>query len=123
MERKNKMKEVNLYMEKNCTPKAIPVVVPLAYQAMSMLDMKIKEAKRVEITPNVKASSGEEGIPIWKRYSLSIPEAARYFGIGEKRLYQIISEHQGADFILEIGTHTKIKRELFSKFLDRASCV
>ena len=56
MERKNKMKEVNLYMEKSCTPKAIPVVVPLAYQAMSMLDMKIREAKRVEITPDVKAS-------------------------------------------------------------------
>lgn len=44
----------------------------------------------------------DNGIPLWKRYSLSVPEAARYFGIGETRLYRIIAEHPGADFILEI---------------------
>lgn len=67
---------------------------------------------------------GEEvSVPLWKRYALSIPEAAKYFGVGEKRLYQIIAENEGADFILEIGSHIKIKRELFGRFLDRATCV
>ena len=36
---------------------------------------------------------------------------------------QIVAEHPGADFILEIGSHVKIKRVLFERFLDAASCV
>ena len=48
---------------------------------------------------------------------------AIYFGIGETRLYQIVAEHPGADFILEIWGHVKIKRVLFERFLDAASCV
>ena len=70
-----------------------------------------------------KTTLQEASVPLWKRYALSIPEAAKYFGIGEKRLYQIIAENEGADFILEIGSHIKIKRELFGRFLDRATCV
>lgn len=62
-------------------------------------------------------------IPLWYRYALSIPEASKYFGIGEKRLYQIIAEHEGANFILAIGTHIKIKRELFERYLNDATCV
>lgn len=50
-------------------------------------------------------------------------EAAKYFGIGEGRLYQIISEHPGAEFILEVGSHVKIKRVLFEKYLDSSTCV
>ena len=70
-----------------------------------------------------KTKKEEDGIPLWQRYALSIPEAAKYFGIGETRLYQIVAEHPGADFILEIGSHVKIKRVLFERFLDAASCV
>lgn len=62
-------------------------------------------------------------VPIWKKYALTIQEAAKYFGIGEKRLYQIISEHEGEEFILEVGTHVRIKRELFCRFLDETTTV
>ncbi len=62
-------------------------------------------------------------VPIWKKYSLSIQEAAEYYGIGEKRLRQIIAEHPGAEFILEIGSHIRIKRGLFEKYLDEATVV
>ena len=71
----------------------------------------------------VKGEAFSDGIPVWKKYALSIPEAAKYFGIGEKRLYQVIEQHQGANFILEVGSHVKIKRELFGRFIDQASCV
>ena len=37
--------------------------------------------------------------PIWLKYSLSIQEAADYFGIGEKRLRQLVAENEGADFL------------------------
>ena len=62
-------------------------------------------------------------VPIWKKYSLNIPEAAEYYGIGEKRLRQIADSNVGADFILEIGTHIRFKRKLFEEYLDMATAV
>ena len=86
----------------------------MAYQAIGMLNQKINEAQMITHTFAKEKNVAEEAsVPLWKRYALSIPEAAKYFGIGEKRLYQIIAENEGADFILEIGSHIKIKRELF----------
>jgi len=63
------------------------------------------------------------GVPIWKKYSLSIPEAAEYYGIGEKRLRQIAYMNTGANYLLEIGTHIRFKRRLFEEYLDMASVV
>ena len=62
-------------------------------------------------------------IPIWEKYSLSIDEAAAYFGIGTKRLYSLIREYRNADFILEVGAHVRIKRELFARFLDETGTI
>ena len=59
-------------------------------------------------------------VPIWEKYTLSISEASTYYGIGEKRLRYIINENIGADFILEIGSHVRIKRKLFEEFLNNA---
>lgn len=67
--------------------------------------------------------AGSIDVPIWEKYSLSIQEAAKYFGVGEKRIRFIISQNRNADFILEIGTHVKIKRELFAKYLNEATVV
>lgn len=88
------------------------------------LQEKINQANSMVVRSTKGNSKREEDrIPLWNRYSLSIPEAAKYFGIGETRIYQIVAEHPGADFILEIGSHVKIKRVLFERFLDAASCV
>ena len=62
-------------------------------------------------------------IPVWKKYSLNVSEAAEYYGIGEKRLRQIAGENEGADFILEVGSHIRFKRKLFEDYLDTASTV
>ena len=37
-------------------------------------------------------------IPIWKRYLLSVTEAAQFYHIGEKRLRQIVDNHARALF-------------------------
>ena len=39
----------------------------------------------------------EKIVPVWKKYSLNVSEAAEYYGIGEKRLRQIAGENEGAD--------------------------
>ena len=36
----------------------------------------------------------EKTIPVWKKYSLNVSEAAEYYGIGEKRLRQIAGENE-----------------------------
>lgn len=68
-------------------------------------------------------TNGDNRVPIWKKYSLNISEAADYYGIGEKRLRQIASENPDADFILEIGSHTRFKRKLFEEYLDSSNTV
>lgn len=65
----------------------------------------------------------EDKIPVWEKYSLTIIEAAAYYGIGEKRLRQIIEEHPAEDFVLGVGSHVRIKRKLFEQYLDHCDCV
>ena len=62
-------------------------------------------------------------VPIWEKYSLNVEEAANYYGIGVKKLYEIIRNNPNADFLLEIGAHYKIKRALFERFLDDATTI
>ncbi|WP_027397138.1 excisionase [Anaerovibrio lipolyticus] len=62
-------------------------------------------------------------IPIWEKYSLSMEEAAAYYGIGVKKLYGLIRSNPNADFILEIGAHCRIKRVMFEKYLDETTAI
>lgn len=52
------------------------------------------------------------------KYTLSINEAAEYFGIGQKRLRQFCREHPESDFLLWVGNHARIKKNKFERFLD-----
>lgn len=65
----------------------------------------------------------EEKIPIWKRYALTIPEAAVYYHIGENKLRMIADEHPEADFIIMNGNRVLIKRQKFEEYLDHATVV
>ena len=56
----------------------------------------------------------EKNVPLWRKYSLNVEGAATYYGIGVKKLYEIIRNNPNADFLLEIGSHYRIKRVLFS---------
>ena len=62
-------------------------------------------------------------IPVWVKYTLSIEEAADYFGIGQKKIRKIVDENPTADFVLKNGAFTKIKRGKFERFLDQTSCI
>lgn len=46
-------------------------------------------------------------------------EAAQYYGIGEKRIRQIVAENPCASYVLEIGAHTRIKRKMFEQYLGK----
>lgn len=65
----------------------------------------------------------EMTIPVWKRYVLTIEEAASYYHIGENKLRMIADEHPEAEFIIMNGNRILIKREKFEDFLDKATVV
>lgn len=83
--------------------------------------MKEIEKNRSENVCDMKTDL--RGIPMWRKYSLSIQEAAQYYGIGERRLRRIAGENPNADFILEVGSHVRIKRVLFERFLDLSNTI
>ena len=40
-------------------------------------------------------------IPYWKKYTMSVEEAASYFRIGEGKLRKLVSDNQCGIFIME----------------------
>lgn len=62
-------------------------------------------------------------IPVWRKYALSVEEAAQYFHIGEKRLRQITKEAPEAEYLLWNGSHVLIKRKQFERYLDTIEAV
>ena len=62
-------------------------------------------------------------IPAWRKYTLSIEEAAAYFRIGEGKLRKLISENPNADFILWNGNRMQIKRTKFEAYIDRMDSI
>ena len=60
-------------------------------------------------------------VPVWKKYALTICEASRFFGIGEKKLRQLVKRNPRAGFIIWNGNRALIKRMLFEEFLNDSS--
>ena len=58
-------------------------------------------------------------IPYWKKYTLSIEEAASYFRIGEGKLRKLVSDNPNAEY----GNRVQIKRTRFEKFIDTLSAI
>ncbi len=71
-----------------------------------------------------KETFGQENrIPSWRRYTLTIEEAAEYYHIGEGKLRYLAQRHPMADFVIQNGNRVLIKRERFERFLDEATVI
>lgn len=57
-------------------------------------------------------------IPIWRKYTLTVEEAAIYFRIGENKLRNLINENKNANYLLWNGNRVQIKRVQFEQFID-----
>ena len=56
-------------------------------------------------------------VPIWHKACLTLVESAQYFGIGINKIREL-TEEEGCDFVLFIGSKRLIKREKFISFLN-----
>ena len=65
----------------------------------------------------------EKYVPLWKKFALTIKEAAEYFGIGEKKLRDLVKENEDGSFVLHVGVKQLIKRERFEDFLNAANAI
>ncbi len=59
-------------------------------------------------------------VPLWEKYTLSIDEAAEYFGIGQNRLRSVVASNPSASYLITVGAKTLIKRKIFEKYIDEA---
>lgn len=62
-------------------------------------------------------------MPLSEKYTLSVDEAALYFGIGQKKLRRLISFNPNADYLIMIGQRVAFKRRKFEQFIDDATCI
>ena len=72
--------------------------------------------------PAVKPKHEKE-IPFFEKYMLTIDEASLYFHIGEKKMYEVVRNHEGAKWMLYNGQRIMIKKELFAKWLDQQAVI
>lgn len=61
--------------------------------------------------------------PVWRRYTMTIEEAAGFYHIGENKLRSIIDTHPNGNFYVMNGNRVLIKRAKFEEYLDQATAV
>ena len=59
----------------------------------------------------------KQSLPWWQKYTLTLEEAAEYFGISYKKLRLFCKAHADEEFLWN-GNRALIKREQFEKYLD-----
>lgn len=62
-------------------------------------------------------------VPVWRKYMLTVEEATHYFGIGEKKIRNLIAENIGTEFCfsIQIGNKSLINRHKFEDFLNQTT--
>lgn len=60
-------------------------------------------------------------IPIEHKFALNIKEASAYFGVGEKKLRSIMTEHN--ELFIQNGVKVLVKRKKFEDFLASVTTI
>ena len=60
---------------------------------------------------------------LWKKYALTLSEAAQSFGIGERKLQQIADDNRDTGIVIYNGVKLLFKRERFSEWLNEVNSI
>ena len=83
----------------------------------------IDGSKELVREKNTEETPCSNRIPPWRRYTLTIEEAAEYYHIGQAKLRSIAADVQMSDFIIYNGNRVLIKRIKFENYLDNCTVV
>lgn len=64
-------------------------------------------------------SEVKSSVPIWKKTTLTIREAAEYSNIGINKIESIING-PNCDFVLYVGKKRLVKRKQFEMYIDKS---
>lgn len=117
------MEQIIYNIEKGYAPKTLPSVVPAAYQALFMLNLKMEEIKKYTsvstegyVNENGPEKAKPEEVPIKDKVTLTIKEAAEYSNIGINKLESILRSTR-CPFVLYVGNKKLVKRKEFEKYI------
>ena len=65
----------------------------------------------------------ENPVRICEKYCLTVAEGALYFGIGEKKLRNMIEDYMHLGLFIQNGVKYLIKRQKFEEFLNAATTI
>ena len=65
----------------------------------------------------------EKEIPFFEKYLLTVDEASLYFHIGEKKMYEVVRNHEGAKWMIYNGQRIMIKKDMFAMWLDEQAVI
>ena len=60
-------------------------------------------------------------IAFYEKYLLTVTEASAYFHIGDKKMYELVQEYEGAKWVVRNGSRMLIKKDMFARWLDQQS--
>ena len=87
----------------------------------SRVEKNTRQPTHVKRASNPPAPILTRYVNLCDKYTLTIEEAAAYFGIGQKKIRSLVQTHENDDFILHVGVKVLIKRKKFENFIDRSS--
>ena len=61
-------------------------------------------------------------VPLWEKLTLTVNEAAKYSGIGEKKIIELC-HIPGCKFILYNGSKRLIKRKEFEEYISMSTVI
>ena len=68
-------------------------------------------------------TKNEKRVPLWEKYALTVDQAAEYFGIGQKKIRNMICIYKDAKWYMLNGERTLIKRKLFDEILTETQAI
>ena len=79
--------------------------------------------KQDDNVSQLKEKEEQTVVPPWRRYVLTITEAANYYHIGETKLRSLVQDNPNSEFAVLNGNRVLIKRKQFERFLDMATAI
>ena len=60
-------------------------------------------------------------VPVWERFTITVEEAAQYFGIGSSKLRELSKDN--CPFVLWVGSKRLIKRRKLEEYLTELKSI